>query len=121
MRTRLARWLKTLSNSLEFRSETFFVAVTLLDRYLSVATETPKELQLAGASCLYISSKLCESMLKSPEVYAYSSAGVFTQEDLLSKEKSILTKLNFKTDFPDVVRFMKLLRTRRRVSETQFR
>lgn len=74
-----------------------------------------------GASCLYISSKLCESQLKSPEVYAYSSAGVFTQEDLLEKEKVILTKLHFKTDFPDVARFMKLLRQKKRVTEPQFR
>ena len=42
MRTRLVRWLNTLSNSLEFRSQTFFVAVNLLDRYLSVSMETPK-------------------------------------------------------------------------------
>lgn len=121
MRTRLVKWLNSLSISLEFRTDTFFMAVTLLDRYLSVCIETPKELQLVGASCLYIASKLCESVLKSPEVYAYSSAGVFTAEDLLQKEKNVLTKLNFKTDFPDVVRFLKLLKTKKRVSEHQFR
>jgi hypothetical protein len=78
-------------------------------------------LQLVGAACLYISSKLCETQLKSPDVYAYSSAGVFSSHDLLEKERNILTRLNFKTDFPDVTRFLKLLKTREQLSEGQFR
>jgi hypothetical protein len=56
----------------------------------------------------------------SPEVYAYSASGVFTSLDLLDTEKKILLSLNFKIDFPDAFRFLKLLRTYEGLQENEF-
>ncbi len=69
------------------------------------------ELQLVGATALYIASKLYESNLVSAEVFSYSSSGVFSAEQLFKKEEEMLLSLNFKTDYPDALRFLKVLRT----------
>lgn len=94
--------------------------MSILDHYLAVSAETAKSLQLIGATCLYISSKLLETKLISPEVYAFSASGVFTSLDLLDSEKKILLALNFKIDFPDALRFLKLLRNYEGVQEKDF-
>jgi transcription initiation factor TFIIIB Brf1 subunit/transcription initiation factor TFIIB len=120
MRGRLIKWLITLNSDLEFKVDTLFQAVSILDHYLAVSSESAKTLQLIGATCLYISSKLLETKLMSPEVYAYSASGVFTSLDLLDTEKKILLSLNFKIDFPDAFRFLKLLRTYEGLQENEF-
>lgn len=78
MRTRLVKWMIHLNSDLEFKPDTFYLSVSILDHYLASHSETAKSLQLIGAACIYISSKLCETKLVSPEVYVYGASGVFT-------------------------------------------
>lgn len=79
MRTKLVKWLQTLSKSFKFKLDTFFMTVAILDHYLWLEVVTTKQLQLVGATCLYISSKLYETNIKAPEVYAFSASGAFTK------------------------------------------
>jgi hypothetical protein len=69
---------------LEFKTDTLFLSVSILDHYLAAERETPQRLQLIGATSIYISSKLLETKLVSPEVYVYSASGVFTELELLA-------------------------------------
>ena len=107
MRTKLIKWLQELIEDYQFKLETYFLAVTILDKYLHLALETPKELQLVGACALYISSKICETKPVLPSVYVYSSGESFDSASLLSKEKQILISLGFNLSFPHVSKFIK--------------
>ena len=58
MRTRLIKWLQELIEEYGFKLDTYFLAVTIVDKYLEKSMESSKELQLIGACCLYIASKI---------------------------------------------------------------
>lgn len=109
MRSRLIKWLQELIQEYQFKLETYFLAVTILDKYLEKAMETSKQLQLIGACSLYIASKLSESKLAAPEVYVYSSGDSFDVPSLLLKEKEIMGTLAFNISFPHVTKFVKIL------------
>ena len=85
MRAKLIKWLQELIQDYQFKLETYFLAVMVLDKYLERAEETSKELQLIGACAMYISSKICESKTMAPEVYVYSSGDSFDTASLLAK------------------------------------
>lgn len=57
----------------------------ILDKYLEKSEESSKELQLIGACCLYIASKISETKLVSPDFYVYSSGDSFDVSGMLGK------------------------------------
>lgn len=109
MRSRLIKWLQELIQQYEFKLETYFLAVMILDKYLEKTMETSNQLQLVGACSLYIASKLSESKLVTPEVYVYSSGDSFEVPTMLAKEKQIMNILAFNIVFPHVTKFIKAL------------
>lgn len=58
MRTRLVKWMGNLVSDLEFKNDTLFLSISILDHYLAAQSETLQRLQLIGAASIYISSKL---------------------------------------------------------------
>jgi len=53
-------------------------------------------LQLAAATCVYISSKLTDTRIFSAEVFTYSCSGLFTQEQVYQKEVEVLQTVGFR-------------------------
>lgn len=109
MRRKLVKWMDELCEDFDFKPETYFLSVAILDQYLHLSEATSKELQLVGASVIYISAKIFETKLVTPNSYVYSAGDIFTAPDLLEKEKDILIKLGFKTDFPIAMKYLKYL------------
>ena len=58
MRTKLVQWIEELSEDFDYKPETFFLGVTILDKYLALSEETTGQLQLVGATVVYIASKI---------------------------------------------------------------
>ena len=87
MRTKLIKWMRELIQDYGFKLDTYFFSIMVLDKYLQKADETPKHLQLVGAACLYIASKISESKVVPPSIYVYSASDIFNVDNMLSKEK----------------------------------
>lgn len=86
MRSKVVRWMNSLCDQLELVSGASFMAVAILDHYISLHDEEVKTLQLTAAACVWIGSKLTDTRLFSPEVFVYSCSGIFTEEELFNKE-----------------------------------
>lgn len=57
MRSLLIDWMVEVQESFELNHETLYLAVKIVDIYLSKAMVTKETLQLLGAAALFISSK----------------------------------------------------------------
>jgi cyclin A len=56
MRTILVDWLVDVTEEYRMQTETLFLAVNYLDRFLSFMAVQRSKLQLVGISCLFIAS-----------------------------------------------------------------
>ena len=76
--------------------ETIFTVVTLVDRYLSAKTVPLAELQLVGASALFIAAKF-EETYQVPQMKQLLSAcaGQYTHLQLLNMEADMLSVFGF--------------------------
>jgi hypothetical protein len=96
MRSKVVRWMNSLCDQLELLPVSAFHAVAILDHYLSIRDEEVKCLQLAAATCVYISSKLNDTRIFSAEVFTYSASGLFTDQQLHDKEVEVLQTIEFR-------------------------
>ncbi|XP_077589424.1 cyclin-G1 [Stigmatopora nigra] len=101
--------LLTLSRFFGFSSETFSLAISLLDRFLSVMKIQPKHLSCVGLCCFYIAVKSSEENKNIPLAndLIRISQNRFTVSDMVRMEKIIMEKLNWKVKAPTALRFLR--------------
>jgi len=96
-RDNIVRWLAQLNKKFYFSAETFFLSVTVLDRFLNIVKCRPKHLRLIGVACLYVAAKTREEDEVLPttlELVQRSEVGASVAE-LHRMELIVLSKLNF--------------------------
>ncbi|NP_001315992.1 cyclin-G1 [Poecilia reticulata] len=93
-----------------FSSETFSLAVSLLDRFLSVMKIQPKHLSCVGQCCFYIAVKSSEDEKNVPLAsdLIRISQNRFTVSDMVRMEKIIMEKLYWKVKAPTALHFLRL-------------
>jgi hypothetical protein len=64
----LVDWLVEVVDEFQLSQETLFLAVTLLDRFMSVKAVLCCQLQLLGVTCLWVAAKYEEVMPPSLQV-----------------------------------------------------
>uniref|UniRef100_A0AAQ4QTS1 Cyclin G1 n=1 Tax=Gasterosteus aculeatus aculeatus TaxID=481459 RepID=A0AAQ4QTS1_GASAC len=102
--------LLSLTRFFGFSSETFSLAISLLDRFLSLMTIQPKHLSCVGLSCFYIAVKSAEEEKNVPlaNELIRISQNRFTVSDMMRMEKIIMEKLYWKVKAPTALRFLRL-------------
>lgn len=102
--------LLSLTRFFGFSSETFSLAVSLLDRFLSVMKIQPKHLSCVGLCCFYIAVKSTEEEKNVPMAndLIRISQNRFTVSDMIRMEKIIMEKLYWKVKAPTALRFLRL-------------
>ncbi|KAM6923733.1 cyclin-G1 [Xenentodon cancila] len=102
--------LLSLSRFFGFSSETFSLAVSLLDRFLSVMKIQPKHLSCVGLCCFYIAVKSSEEEKNVPLAsdLIRISQNRFTVSDMIRMEKIIMEKLYWKVKAPTALHFLRL-------------
>jgi len=102
--------LLSLSRFFGFCSETFSLAVSLLDRFLSVMKIQPKHLSCVGLCCFYIAVKSSEEErnVPRPQDLIRITQNRFTVSDMLRMEKIITEKLCRKLKAPTALHFLRL-------------
>lgn len=76
-------------------SETLFLTVNLIDRYLSLHQTTRTKLQLVGVAALFIASKYEEIYAPDLKDFVYVCDRAYTKEEILDMESKILLTVQF--------------------------
>lgn len=108
------RDLLSLTRFFGFSSETFSLAVSLLDRFLAVMKIQPKHLTCVGLCCFYIAIKSSEEEKNVPLAndLIRISQNRFTVSDMMRMEKIVLEKLCWKVKAPTALHFLRLFHAR---------
>ena len=83
MRTILVDWLIDVHNKFSLLPETLFLAINLLDRYLTKEHIALSKLQLLGLTCMLVASKYEEVTHPSIKNYIYMTDNGYTDEEVL--------------------------------------
>ncbi|XP_075047413.1 G1/S-specific cyclin-D1-like [Mixophyes fleayi] len=95
MRKMLTSWMLEVCEDQRCGEEVFPMAVNCLDRFLSLVAVEKRQLQLLGATCLLLASKLKESRPMSTEDLCMYSDYSFTGRELQSMELLVLNQLKW--------------------------
>ncbi|GAB6029963.1 hypothetical protein CHUAL_005658 [Chamberlinius hualienensis] len=95
MRATVAGWMLEICEDQNCEEGVFSLAMNYLDRFLSVVEITRCQLQLLGAVCLFLSSKLKDSRPLSAEKLCRFTDNSITLHELTSWELLVLSKLKW--------------------------
>jgi cyclin B len=105
MREVLVDWLIEVHNRYKMRDETIFLAVKLIDKYLSIRPIEYDRFQLLGTASLMIAAKYEEIYPPKIKDFVYICANAYTKADVLKMEARILHLMNFDLVFPTSIQF----------------
>ncbi|CAN4115139.1 unnamed protein product [Withania somnifera] len=107
MRGVLVDWLVEVAEEYKLLSDTLYLTVSHIDRFLSVNVIPRQRLQLLGVSCMLIAAKYEE--IKPPHVkdFCYITANTYTKKDVVKMEASVLQSLKFELGSPTTKTFLR--------------
>uniref|UniRef100_A0A3P9IEF3 G2/mitotic-specific cyclin-B2 n=1 Tax=Oryzias latipes TaxID=8090 RepID=A0A3P9IEF3_ORYLA len=109
MRVVLVDWLVEVSQEYMLSSETLYLAVNYVDRFLSCTTNVKRnKLQLVGTASLLIAAKYEEITPPELNEFVYITDSTYSQKQLLHMEDLLLRVLNFKLAAPTPHLFLRL-------------
>lgn len=89
MRGILVDWLVEVHQKFRLLPETLFLAVNIIDRFLSLRVCSLPKLQLVGITALFIASKYEEVMCPSIQNFIYMADGGYTDDEILKAEQYV--------------------------------
>ncbi|XP_026313828.1 G1/S-specific cyclin-D3 [Hyposmocoma kahamanoa] len=97
MRRLVAEWMLEVCEDQGCQEEVFPLAITYLDRFLSICTVGKSQVQLLGTACLLLASKMREPNARClpAELLVFYTANSITVSDLCSWELLVLAKLKW--------------------------
>ncbi|KAM0839941.1 hypothetical protein ACQ4PT_059983 [Festuca glaucescens] len=111
MRAILVDWLVEVAHKFELMPESFYLAIYIIDRFLSMQAVLRRELQLVGVAAMLIACKYEE--IWAPEVndLMVIADNAYSRQRILGMEKSILNRMSWNLTVPTpyvfLVRFVK--------------
>ncbi|CAE8627799.1 unnamed protein product [Polarella glacialis] len=118
MRAILIDWLVEVHMKHRLQTETLYLTVNLIDRYLARALVLRKRLQLVGVVAMFIASKFEEVDPPRVKDFVYITDNTYTKEELLSMECTMLATLDFQIVVPTPAHFLDHLLRANRCEET---
>nr|P47829.1 RecName: Full=G2/mitotic-specific cyclin CYB1 [Candida albicans]AAC49451.1 Cyb1 [Candida albicans] len=107
MRSILVDWLVEMHLKFKLLPESLFLAVNVMDRFMSVEVVQIDKLQLLATAALFTAAKNEEVFSPSVKNYAYFTDGSYTPEEVVQAEKYMLTILNFDLNYPNPMNFLR--------------
>ncbi|KAA1467464.1 hypothetical protein DENSPDRAFT_768964 [Dentipellis sp. KUC8613] len=96
MRQTLVDWLLQVHLRYHMLPETLWIAINIIDRFLTHRVVSLVKLQLVGVTAMFIASKYEEILAPSVDEFVYMTENGFTREEILKGERIILQTLDFK-------------------------
>ncbi|GAA5968425.1 hypothetical protein JCM11641_007631 [Rhodosporidiobolus odoratus] len=107
MRGILVDWLVEIHTKFRLLPETIFLAVNIIDRFLSVRVVSLTKFQLVGVTALFVAAKYEEVCCPSVQNFLYMTDGGYTDEEILKAERYILGIIGFNLSYPNPINFLR--------------
>lgn len=107
MRSILVDWLVEMHLKFKLLPESLFLAINIMDRFMSIEAVEIDKLQLLATGSLFIAAKYEEVFSPLVKNYAFFTDGSYLVEEILQAEKYILTVLNFDLNYPNPMNFLR--------------
>ncbi|KAL1214570.1 Cyclin-A1-2 [Cardamine amara subsp. amara] len=124
MRSILIDWLVEVAEEYRLLSDTLYLAVNYVDRYLSGNVISKQKLQLLGVSCMMIAAKYEEVCVPQVEDFCYITDNTYSRNEILEMESSVLNYLKFELSTPTAKcflrRFLRAAQGKKEVPSLQF-
>ncbi|KAH9477616.1 G2/mitotic-specific cyclin cdc13 [Psilocybe cubensis] len=91
----LIDWLLMIHARFNLVSESLFLCVNILDRFLSQRPISISKLQLVGIACFFVATKFEETYAPSVKELAYLADNQYTIEEILKAERYLLKILDY--------------------------
>ncbi|XP_059644235.1 G2/mitotic-specific cyclin C13-1-like [Cornus florida] len=124
MREILLDWLVEVADEYKLVSETLYLTVSYIDRFLTEHPLSRNKLQLLGVSCMLVASKYEEITPPHVEDFCYITDNTYTKEEVVNMERNVLKFLNFEMGTPTTKSFLRIFtraaQDNGKVSDLQF-
>jgi G2/mitotic-specific cyclin 2 len=107
MRGILVDWLIEVHAKFGLLPETLYLAVNIIDRFLSCKVVQLDRLQLVGVTAMFIAAKYEEVFSPHVTGFRHVSDDGFSEDEILSAERFILTALNYDLSYPNPMNFLR--------------
>ncbi|RSH92157.1 G2/mitotic-specific cyclin [Saitozyma podzolica] len=107
MRGILMDWIVEVHQKFRLLPETLFIAVNLIDRFLSARVVSLVKLQLVGLTALFVASKYEEVICPSVTHFLHMTDGGYGVEEILKAERYMLSTLDFDMSYPNPLHFLR--------------
>ncbi|CAK8535735.1 unnamed protein product [Lathyrus sativus] len=107
MRGILVDWLVEVSEGYKLQANTLYLAVYLMDWFLSKSFIERQKLQLLGITCMLIASKYEEINAPHVEDFCFITDNTYTKEQVLQMESLVLKSLAYQLFAPTTKTFLR--------------
>ncbi len=107
MRGILVDWLIEVHGRFHLLPETLYLAVNIVDRFLSLKVVQLDRLQLVGIAAMFIASKYEEVLSPHVANFRHVADDGFTEHEILSAERYILGALSYDLSYPNPINFLR--------------
>lgn len=120
MRAILIDWLIDVHLKFSLGTETLFLTISIIDRYISAKQILRTKLQLIGVAALFIACKYEEIYCPDLRDFVYVTDKTYSKEEILTAEKEILFTLSFSVTAPTPFRFFEIISLNFNFNEIEF-
>nr|CAD7396854.1 unnamed protein product [Timema poppensis] len=106
MRAILVDWLVEVAEEYRLQTETLYLSVSYIDRFLSYMSVMRAKLQLVGTAAMFIASKYEEIFPPDINEFVYITDDTYTKKQVLRMEHLILKVLSFDLSVPTTLSFI---------------
>ncbi|XP_047323728.1 putative cyclin-A3-1 [Impatiens glandulifera] len=107
MRGVLVDWLVEVAEEYKLQSNTLYLSVSYVDKFLSINPINKKKLQLLGVSSMLIASKFEEINPPTVDDFCYITDNTYRKEDVMKMEAEIVKSLKFEVSSPTILTFLR--------------
>jgi len=107
MRAILVDWLVEVGQEYRLASDTLFLSVAYIDRFLSLVDVKRNKLQLVGVTSMLVASKYEEIYAPQVDEFCYITDNTYPRELVISQEKEVLAALDFDLTQPTTKTFLR--------------
>ncbi|KAI4251617.1 MAG: hypothetical protein LQ352_004738 [Teloschistes flavicans] len=103
----LVDWLIEVHMRFHLLPETMFLAINIIDRFLSTRIVELEKLQLVGVTAMFIASKYEEVLSPHVQNFKHVADDGFSEEEILKAERFVLAALNYDLSYPNPMNFLR--------------
>lgn len=107
MRGILVDWLIEVHARFKLLPETLFLAINILDRFLSRKLVQVDKLQLVGVGAMFLAAKYEEVLSPHVSSFRHVSDDGFTDEEILNAERYLLLNIDYDLSYPNPLNFLR--------------